>query len=485
MLGIVTNFSFTYTQDGGFDCQLRLMALGVLADSLKINNVGTLPGIVQEEIRILSNTLIEISNAEQAALLQKQRQEELAKQELEDSKKVSVLRDLNKLINEKDKEPNQSELQNIVNQAAYVGSKTTNINEYDFLYDIKLNRGKSLFFPTLGAVIPTENINELVTSITIDTKYLFEKLTEYYRPANSNQAAITSPQAVIISPINQIIQNPLASLDLETKMFFDRTNPSNTQQIKVNINYLGQNKKTYYASIITEFGRSNPNYKKEILNQQLVYETAIKQLKSSDNIEFTEIAFEARNVNETTEFAATPKPFSTVSSDTNSTNLNGVNFYPVVTLATTIDVVVPGTVLVEKSTIERTITVTEQGTVSIPVTVQIKLTDTDLISAIAKGSNSPDYLATQKRIVDQNQIQTTSKEDQAEQQKALETQISEALNSQSALELTLRAIQLHALNRAITSKGLDIGKSVFTLKMIDADEKIFLNHFVFMFIGIN
>ena len=64
MLGIVTNFSFTYTQDGGFDCQVRLMALGVLADSLKINNAGTLPGIVQEEIRILSNTLTAISNAQ-------------------------------------------------------------------------------------------------------------------------------------------------------------------------------------------------------------------------------------------------------------------------------------------------------------------------------------------------------------------------------------------------------------------------------------
>jgi GH24 family phage-related lysozyme (muramidase) len=480
MLGIVTNFSFTYTQDGGFDCQLRLMALGVLADSLKINNVGTLPGIVQEEIRILSNTLIEISNAEQAALLQKQRQEELAKQELEDSKRVSILRDLNKQINGKDKDPNQSELQNIVNQAAYIGSKTTNINEYDFLYDIKFDRGKSLFFPTLGAVIPTKNINQLVSSITIDTKHLFEKLTEYYRPANSNQAAITSPvnqnTQNQIGNVQQQIQSSLASLDLETKMFFDRTNPSNTQQIKVNINYLGQNKKTYYASIITEFGRNNPNYKKEIINQQLVYETAIKQLKSSDNIEFTEIAFEARNVNETTEFAVTSKPFSTVSSDTNSTNLNGINFYPVVTLATTIDVVVPGTVLVENFTTERTITVTQQGTVSIPVTVQIKLTDTDLISAIAKGNNSPDYLATQKRIVDQNQTQTTSKEDQAIQQKALETQISEALNSQSALELTLRAIQLHALNRAITLTGnLDIGKSVFALKMTDANEKIFLN----------
>jgi hypothetical protein len=113
MLGIVTNFSFTFTQDGGFDCQLRLMALGVLADSIKINNIGTLPGIVEEEIRILNNTLIEISNFQQL-------QEELARKKLEDEaaekerqSQTSILRYLNsKIVPTKDAEPNSTDLQN-------------------------------------------------------------------------------------------------------------------------------------------------------------------------------------------------------------------------------------------------------------------------------------------------------------------------------------------------------------------------------------
>lgn len=477
MLGVVTNFSFTFTQDGGFDCQLRLMALGVLADSLKINNVGTLPNIVEEEIKNLSNTLIQISNAEQAALLEKQRLEELKKQELEDSKRVSLLRQLNNKINKKDKEPNSVELKNIIDKAAYIGSKTTNPNEYDFLYDLGNVRGKSLLFPTFGAILPTETISELVSSITLDTNYLFEKLNDYYRPSNQNQVTSLANQQTIagtgIASAQNVIQANLNALDLETKMFFDRVNRNNNQEIKVLINYSGNNKKTYYTSITTEFGKNNPNYKKEILNQQLVYETAIKQLKSSNNIEFTEIAFEARTIKE--EFAAKVKPFGTVSPDTNSTSINGIQFYPVVTLTTTINVDVPGTVLVDKPTTERTISITEQGIVTIPVTVEIKLTDTDLISAISKGSLSPDYLAIQKNISDQNQAETPNKEDQAEQQKALETQIKEALNSQSALELTLRAIQLRALNRAINSRGVDIGKLVFPYEMTIDSERDFLN----------
>jgi len=60
MLGVVTNFTFSFNQEGGYDCQLRLMALGSLADSIKINNVGTLPALVKEEIRELNNTLIKI-----------------------------------------------------------------------------------------------------------------------------------------------------------------------------------------------------------------------------------------------------------------------------------------------------------------------------------------------------------------------------------------------------------------------------------------
>jgi hypothetical protein len=63
MLGMVTNFNFSYNQDGGYDCTLKLLGLGYLGDSIKINNAGTLPSLLEEEILRLNKTLIEIEQA--------------------------------------------------------------------------------------------------------------------------------------------------------------------------------------------------------------------------------------------------------------------------------------------------------------------------------------------------------------------------------------------------------------------------------------
>jgi hypothetical protein len=56
LLGMVTNFNFSYNQDGGYDCTIKLMGLGVLGDSIKINNPKDLPNILAEEIRIYIST---------------------------------------------------------------------------------------------------------------------------------------------------------------------------------------------------------------------------------------------------------------------------------------------------------------------------------------------------------------------------------------------------------------------------------------------
>jgi hypothetical protein len=57
MLGMVTNFNFVYNAEGGYDCTLRIMSLGMLGDSIKINNPSTLPNLLQEEIILLDKTL--------------------------------------------------------------------------------------------------------------------------------------------------------------------------------------------------------------------------------------------------------------------------------------------------------------------------------------------------------------------------------------------------------------------------------------------
>lgn len=43
MLGIVSNFTWSFNQDGGYDCVVRLIGLGAVMDSLRINTLYTLP----------------------------------------------------------------------------------------------------------------------------------------------------------------------------------------------------------------------------------------------------------------------------------------------------------------------------------------------------------------------------------------------------------------------------------------------------------
>ena len=49
MLGIVSNFNWAMNQDGGFDCSVKLIGLGAVMDSMRINQAYKLPtGLAQE-----------------------------------------------------------------------------------------------------------------------------------------------------------------------------------------------------------------------------------------------------------------------------------------------------------------------------------------------------------------------------------------------------------------------------------------------------
>jgi hypothetical protein len=50
MLGIITNFNFSFNQEGGYDCSLTIQALGTLGDSIKINHNSKLPNLYIKEI---------------------------------------------------------------------------------------------------------------------------------------------------------------------------------------------------------------------------------------------------------------------------------------------------------------------------------------------------------------------------------------------------------------------------------------------------
>jgi hypothetical protein len=71
MLGMVTNFNFTYNQEGGYDCTIRLIALGALMSQMKINNPKELPEILASTVKQLINTLEIVAAQQRAADLAK------------------------------------------------------------------------------------------------------------------------------------------------------------------------------------------------------------------------------------------------------------------------------------------------------------------------------------------------------------------------------------------------------------------------------
>jgi hypothetical protein len=63
MLGMCTNFNFSYNQEGGYDCTIKLIALGALADSTKLNQTQAFPKIYSNVIKSFVNTLRRIEQA--------------------------------------------------------------------------------------------------------------------------------------------------------------------------------------------------------------------------------------------------------------------------------------------------------------------------------------------------------------------------------------------------------------------------------------
>lgn len=69
MLGMITNFTFTYNQEGGYDCTVKIIGLGVLAESIKINNSSIYSNIYSGALDAYNRTLEGvISDAAEAEL---------------------------------------------------------------------------------------------------------------------------------------------------------------------------------------------------------------------------------------------------------------------------------------------------------------------------------------------------------------------------------------------------------------------------------
>lgn len=70
MLGIVTNFTWSFNEDGGYDCTLKLVGLGAVIDSMRINQAYKLPPGVLKKYKSSEKAIEDYYNR-RLALLQK------------------------------------------------------------------------------------------------------------------------------------------------------------------------------------------------------------------------------------------------------------------------------------------------------------------------------------------------------------------------------------------------------------------------------
>ena len=460
MLGMVTNFNFSYNQEGGYDCTLKLMALGILGDSIKINNPTALPPLLPEEILQLSNTLTQLA-AEEARkkLLEEQATAKKAQEEAE-AKQPSLLRELNIIVNKKDSEPTNQEKFIISKRAGLPNSKQKLTgyydNDLDYFYKTE-DKGWELFILRFGVFIPQENTQKFVSSVTIDTTKLFDELNKVVPLLNEYDT--------IQSDTGQTT-NVIKAATIEKRMLaaseegYSRPNTIVKRALK--LFYTGINGQKYPISLFIEFDSTNNNYPGDNVDTTDVYIKAIEKIKADPN--FSVNSFTGLLTNETH-----PDYGKVDSANSVVLQANNRNFFPSLKLSKTLTVVVQdkrkriiddtnraagGTVL-EKEDV---------GDVKVKVEVNLNITDTALISAVTKGSEAPDYKIVQANISAQDQGTAGEGEESTDLKPTID-QIKQALQYQSGLELTLRTIQVHALNRAIDKGGLSIGKKVFKLEM--------------------
>lgn len=178
MLGIVTNFNFSFNQEGGYDCTLKIISLGVLADYMKINNPTEVPNLLKDQLLEFNATIESINSAggptlEELEAYFRQKQEEEEQQYV---KKKTIP----EYIQEKEKIRTQRvfPIEDVIETYSIAGSQNADSNLY-YLYDDKKDStsGYYLFAPN-GYRIYKENPTFFVDKIRLNYDVLYSAISK-------------------------------------------------------------------------------------------------------------------------------------------------------------------------------------------------------------------------------------------------------------------------------------------------------------------
>ena len=437
MLGVVSNFNFSFNQAGGYDCTLKLMALGYLGDSIKINHSATLPNILEQEIKQVESILSTIEaqkTKEEKDQLNKKLAEQQKQEEESKTSKQSILSFLNENINSSGAtgtfgEPTlKSDILNIINTAGITNSsfakgdltsdnfKMSNIKNYDFIYK------NVLFLSNLGVEIQ-QTTGDTIQSAALNASLLKEKLAVYsnidslYKELKSDSSFPLNNVAIIKYPGN----NGITTIEQNGKFSYS----GETYQIVIDVRlpdvtYSPEANKEYWLKLIVE----------DIINKQII----------SD--------FLSSKISLITYDNNTKPPYALTFSGTYKINLK------------------------EQGKIKQT---TALGNVWIPGDVHttqeasffITINDSTLLSKVQPIESKKEIIFTDyiKKLYQQKNIDANlAFEDEHEGDvTSLQNKIGTFYNS--SLEIILRTIQIHCFGNAIKERGSDIEKTVFKVEL--------------------
>lgn len=530
MLGIVTNFNFTYTQDGGYDCSIRLMGLGVLGDSIKINNSGTLPALLIEEILQLNNTLLEISNSvktqqeldNQAAANKKAKYPECVRktgeiqtppQNRNNKERLgpeAILGTVNNVIyyfypdgryqtsgfsitgkyecknNQVYIDGNPADPSSFTYQEVLEKSKNEKPLESSLQerYYLVQGQGEYDYFAIdkVKNLLPIDSDKEIIATLNLAN---IEKLPPFSFTGNSfvdlllnaisktrnDKEGFIGIGSKKFVPLNRrdLDQNgnpKPVSTDLNSGVGIRYTATENLQEgtfgnenYSVQIEYSGLNKKGYLVKLQYE---NEPKF-------EAVSDAFIKNRLTTTRTNIFQDAIKSAVVNTQTNWKIT--------------SVENTNFGLFIA-ETDIEVINNQIVRKKTGTGPTGESIFQDVSENVKYTLTLKLTFNDLSilsnfsitdkTDLISPKDAVSKVQVEENLTNQNVQEIIVEQSPEEQKKALETQVKQSLNYQSTLEIMLRTIQVHALNKAIndTNKDLEIGRTTYVLNIADPYDKI-------------
>lgn len=476
MLGIVTNFNFNYNQEGGYDCMIKVIGLGYLADGIKINNVTGLSKILQEKIIEYNKYIEAIKKQSTEGLPQTidtlDKQDTLAAVEAGEGIPNYPSSIKYQLIPRRQTNLTQEQL------GIYANSQIEKGNFGDVLFIRKLNG----FFPSnidkygnnINLKLNKEKFNEIVSGVQfgdINTWKIENAYPEY----------------------EKIYQGLTPELEYKIKIYFEKFAKINYSNIDISAIENYQDIKNQLEKENLSFNNGSQTFpeitKIELASAQLTridlsdpllfYTAAIKVTSGLETDEFFSQTFQLNN---------NLDPSSIFKPEIKKTRITA----PGTALQISVwQFKVSGPLYIKRSNIKvrfknlidkNTSTLVDReydANLLYSYNVAFEFNDTDLIKSfntnITDFEQPANFLSEQK-IAQQNAEELTKQQQQQAEQSTTSAQSEPSSITISALEAALRTIQLESLGSAISSNKNDLNIGNKVNKALLYTNKTFINN---------